>query len=69
MPILLTGTAREIKGTAFQVVKYFEITAPARKTIHENTRSRTDCVRSIGVISWIVLARAEEKRKAKSGLY
>jgi hypothetical protein len=35
MPILLTGTAKESKGTAFQLVNYFEITAPARKTIHE----------------------------------
>jgi hypothetical protein len=31
MPILLTGTARESKGTAFQVVKYFEISAPRVK--------------------------------------
>jgi hypothetical protein len=42
MPILLTATAKESKVGAFQVVSYFEIAAPSRKTIHENTRSITD---------------------------
>jgi hypothetical protein len=61
MPILLTATAKESKARAFQFVSYFEIVAPSRKTIHENTRSRTGCG-VVGVFSWIVLSEWEKTK-------
>jgi hypothetical protein len=56
MPILLTATAKESKARACQFVSYFEIVAPSRKAIHENTRSRTGCG-VVGVFSWIDFVR------------
>jgi hypothetical protein len=50
MPILLPAIVKESKGTAFQVVMYLETTGLSRKTIHEETRIRTESIRSIGVI-------------------
>jgi hypothetical protein len=57
MPTLLAAVAEESKVRAFQIVSCFEIAAPSSKSVHENTRSSADCVRAVGVISWIVLGR------------